>query len=172
MATDPNKAMQDILEGVEKRWHFSLADNILDYIPNNDDISAAVYDAADDINGFPPNTLMSFVDIYDHPDTRWKSLLYLATAKNVIQMLVNMWTQNGFDQTIGELRLENKLNDYKSLYDTLVGEFEKKAERVKKTTQKYVRGISSQSSGFGVISNYLYGTSPFFSVFNSRIRLR
>jgi len=29
-----------------------------------------------------------------------------------------------------------------------------------------------QSSGFGVISNYLYGTSPFFSVFNSRIRLR
>jgi hypothetical protein len=115
---------------------------------------------------------MSFVDIYDHTDTRWRSLLYLGAAKNVIQMLVNMWTQNGFDQTIGELRLENKLNDYRSLYDSLVGEFEKKAERVKKTSQKYVRGISSQSSGYGVLSNYLYGTSPFFSVFNSRIRLR
>lgn len=171
MATSLNDAMQNILEGVEHRWHFSLADNILDYIPDIDDISAAVYDAMDDINGFPPNTMMSLVDVYDNPDTRWKSLLYLGTAKNVIQLLVNLWTQNGFDQTIGELRLESKLNDYRSLYDMLVGEFEKKAERVKKTSQKFVKGISSKSTGLE-ITNYLYGTSPFFSVFNSRIRLR
>ena len=167
MSTPLPQAVQQILEGVETRWHFTLADNMLDYIPNKDDVSAAVYDSADDINSFTPNTMFSLVDMYDNPDTRWKSLLYLGAAKNVVQMLLNLWTQNGFDATIGEISAPSKLGDYKDLYNTLVTEFDKKAERLKKTSQKFVRGIS----GAGML-NFLYGNSPFIQVFNSRIRLR
>lgn len=169
MATPMDQALQDILEAVEQRWHFSLSDNMLDYIPNKDDITAAVFDAADDINSFTPNTTYSLTDIYDATDTRWRSLLYLGTAKNVIQMLVNLWTQNGFDATIGDISAPSKLPDYKDLYNTLVTEFDKKVERMKKTSQKFVRGISS--TGFMTV-NFLYGNSPFLQVFNSRIRLR
>lgn len=164
-----DQALQEILEGVEQRWHFSLSDNMLDYVPNKDDITAAVFDAADDINSFAPNTMYTVVDMFEATDTRWRSLLYLGTAKNVIQMLVNLWTQNGFDATVGEISAPSKLPDYKSLYDTLVAEFDKKVERMKKTSQKFVRGISS--TGYMTV-NYLYGNSPFIQIFNSRIRLR
>lgn len=167
MATPLNIVTQKILEGVESRWHFALSDNILDYIPNNDDITAAVYDAADDVNSFPPNTTYPLDSFYDNPDTRWKSLLYLGTAKNVIRMLLNLWTQNGFDAVVGELNLPSKLGDYKDLYRTLADEFDAKAERLKKTSLKLVRGVSGMNT-----LNYIYGTSPFIQVFNSRIRLR
>ncbi|MFA5071226.1 MAG: hypothetical protein WC511_02535 [Candidatus Pacearchaeota archaeon] len=167
MSTPPNVAIQKIVEGVESRWHFTLADNILDYIPDKDDIAAAIYDAADDINSFAPQTFLSVVTIYDTPDTRWKSLLYLGAAKNVIRMLVHLWTQNGFDATIGELNLPSKLGDYKDLYRALLEEFDAKAERLKKTSQKFIIGIPNTGT-----LNFLYGNSPFIQVFNSRIRLR
>jgi hypothetical protein len=169
MSTPINTAVQKIIEGVEDRWHFSLSDNILDYIPNKDDISAAVFDAADDINSFAPQTFFSIPTIYDSTDTRWKSLLYLGTAKNVIRMLLNLWTQNGFDATIGELQLPSRLGDYKDLYRSLLEEFDAKAERLKKTSQKFVIGVGGLSSAS---TNFLYGNSPYIAVFNSRIRLR
>lgn len=169
MATDPTVAVPVIVSEVQKRWHFAQTDNILNYIPDCTDLEAAVWDGVDDINDFTPNTTFSVSQIFDNVDTRWKSLLYLASAKNIVQMLLNLWTQNGFDAVIGELNAPSKLGDYQSLYSTLVEEFDKKADRLKRTSQKFVRGISSAD---GNIRNYIYGNSPFISVFNSRIRIR
>ena len=166
MTTSPTIAIPAIVQEVEKRWHFALADNILEYIPDQTDLESAVWDGVDDINDFAPETMFSVSDIWDKGDTRWKSLLYLATAKNIVQMLLNLWTQNGFNATIGDLQADSKLGDYQNLYNTLVGEFDKKADRLKKTSQKFVRGISSSS-----MPNVLYANSPFLVMFNSRVRI-
>jgi len=69
-------------ESIFKRYRFNKIDNMLP-MPETLEIEAAIADAVQDINSFPPETSFTFDQIYDGADPRWKRMLYMGAAKNI-----------------------------------------------------------------------------------------
>lgn len=137
-----------ILAEVEKRTRFS---EILSLVspPDEDELTAAVFDSVDDINSFEPSTTYTLDWIMDNQDTRWKRLVYLGAAHNAVRMLLADWTANGIDVDLGDgVALASKLSDYQALESSLKEEFNEKIERLKTAALKFssVRHFSTSKT--------------------------
>jgi hypothetical protein len=136
---------QDVLKKVENRYRWSKMDNMLENKPQPDEIQERVDEALADINIFEPQTAWTLENLYNSTDIRWKNLLILGTARGIAELLWTHWVNEGFEATIGDLSAEDRAPKYETLYNTLSEKFESKLERLKKTSQKHVRGFSSDT---------------------------
>lgn len=139
-----NEILVSILGELEERYRFSMNDNLLDNKPTDDEIKAAIWDAMGEINSAPPATDFDLKTMYDeHKDGNpWRTILYFGSAKNIIRLLMNHWNAEGFNANLGDLQAESKFGDFSSLYGTLDTEFNERLEKLKKSTQRHIKGIS------------------------------
>lgn len=140
-------ALAEAIEAVKGRTRFPIMENILEAI-TDDEIGYAVLDALDEINSFEPETKFTLVDVWTQEDTRWKRLLLLGANKNSILTLLNDWTQRGFDVDIanGEIRQEDRRERINDLYSTLNDRFDDLLDRLKRTSQRFAKGFTSQNN--------------------------
>ena len=152
-----------IKDAVYKRYRFNEVDNMLT-APASLEVEAAIADAVQDINSFPPETTYTFDWIYEGADPRWRRMLYMGSAKNICELLLTDWTANGFEAQIDDLNVTSKLADYQALYDILDGQWNKKMEGLKGTSQKCIRGVTAENQ------NPLYSTgSGTYTIFINRL---
>lgn len=130
-----------IVQEVEKRYRLDQIDNLITK-PTDDEKRAAALDALGEINSYPPQTFHSLEDVMTGSDTRWKVLLYLATARNIARLLTADWTHNGVSQQIGEFNIESKLSDVKDLYNSLSQELDDRLGKLKSTATKTIKHVS------------------------------
>jgi len=157
--------VDEIIKEVEDRYRFNLIENLLPR-PAKLEKRVAVFDAVQEINSYPPQTAHTLEQIMDpNGDPRWIRLIYIGTAKNIVAMLVSDWTSNGLDASIGDLSLESKLDEYRTLQESLNTEFDDRLEKLKETSQRFVRGISGAS-----YSNPL--TNPSSPLYRASMRIR
>lgn len=143
-----NGVRRAILHEIELRWRFSKANNLLKNPPTPQETWAAMYDARDDINSFEPQTSFGLLDIYNSPDFRWRNLLYFGTGRHLIRTIMVHWAAEGFDASAGDLNLPDRLPNYEGLYGTFTDEFNTLLERLKLTSQRFVRGIAGKGKNF------------------------
>lgn len=154
----------DVLkEAIFKRYRFDKIDNML---PTTEslEVEAAIADAVEDINAFPPETSYTFDWIYEGNDPRWRRMLYIAAAKNICEMLLADWAANGFDAQIDDLNVNTKIGDYQTLYTTLDEQWNKKMEQLKGTSQKSIQGITAANQ------SPLYSGNGTYNIFVNRTR--
>lgn len=137
-----NEMLDEIVAEVTIRYRFDEIDNLIPK-PRTDEKRAAVLDGLAQLNAAPPETSISLESLFtDGADPRWRALLYLATAKNILHTLIFDYTANGFTQSIGEFNVENRLGDYRSLYDTINSELESRLTAFKESVTKVVRRVT------------------------------
>jgi hypothetical protein len=137
-----------LLEEVKRLGRFKTLDTMVDSV-TDDEITDAVFNAIDDVNGFPPETGFSLEQISEMTDTRWKRCVVLRAAANCIDNLLFQWTADGIDVTVGEFQVTNKTSDYSSLRDALNEKYDVLIEKLKAATQNFssARGYNLSNSG-------------------------
>lgn len=130
-----NTILSDLRKEILKRTRFDKAETIIDNL-TNDELTASIYDALDDLNSIEPATEWKLDEVYLDEDTRRKRLLLLGASKNAIHTLIFDWTANGSSSQIDDFQIENKLSDFNSLFQLLNDEFQQKVEKFKAATQK------------------------------------
>ena len=137
---------------LEKRWRFSKQDNLLDQPPLKEELEEQVVSALGEINAYPPKTGWSLEDCYNDVVGGRRSLLMLGSAKNVTQLYVNFWNQEGFDATLGDLVATSKFGDYESLYSQLETSFNDRLEKLKEASEKHITSASGSASTEHILS--------------------
>lgn len=148
--------VDEAFEKIELRYRLSKMDNLLENPPTIDEAEEFIFDALQDINSFPPQTFFTIEQVYDQDasgyDPRWKTLLFLAICKYAILQQVVHWTGEGLEGQIDELVAENRRSDYESLLSFITEEFDKKCERLKATSQKFIRHVKGKDIDSTVLS--------------------
>jgi len=171
MAMTYVEIVDDALEKIELRYRLSKMDNLLENPPTPEEAEEFIFDALQDINSFPPQTFFTVEQAYDSDatgyDPRWKTLLFLGICKYAILQQVIHWTGEGLEGRIDELVAENKRPDYESLLSIITDEFDTKCERLKQTSQKFIRHVN----GADIPSTVLSGgrTSTIITTWMSRV---
>lgn len=139
--------IDDTRDKLTLRYRFLTADNLIDVI-TNDEIDAAILDAVDEINSFPPQTSFDTAYYETNSDPRWGRLLLICAAKNVLETLYNDWIQNGVDARVGngEFEIGDRTQSISDLLNHVTEEYEKKAEQLKTTSQRFIHGVSAPTS--------------------------
>lgn len=133
--------LNQIVTEVSTRYRFGEIDGMLPK-PRLLEMQAAVLDALQEINSFPPVTTTTLESLFtEDADTRWTVLLYLGTAKNILHTLIFDFTANGFSQQLGEFSVEDRLDQYRSLYDTINQEFTTRLQGFKESVTKIIRRV-------------------------------
>lgn len=142
MTLTQTEMLDQVVSEVSTRYRFSEI-NALIPKPRSAEMRAAVFDALQEINAMPPVSHYTLDQLFaDNGDPRVMVLLYLATAKNILHTLIFDYTANGFSQTIGEFSIEDKLEPYKALYDTINTEFTARLQPFKESSQKVIKGVN------------------------------
>ncbi len=152
--TDLAVLLENVVSEVSTRYRFLEINNLIP-APRSLEMQAAVLDALGQINLAPPETSLSLETVLEGEDPRWKVLLYLGTAKNILRTLIFDYTANGFSQSFGEISVENRLSDYQSLHDSIQQEFDDRLTNFKDSQQCKSVGIRGSSL---TTSNLLYGS--------------
>lgn len=123
-----------------RRFRFNKYDNMVDAPTHRLEAEDALYDCLEDINSFiQPHTswdLLHFVK----KGRRYRRLLLLGAAKNLLLMLTSEWTANGVDVVIEDFQVDNKTGDIKDLYNELKDLFTEQLQQMKeydRLTVKY-----------------------------------
>ena len=121
------------------RFRFDDAQTLITN-PTELEKKVAITDALAEINSFPPETAFTLDKIFgDNADPRVQALIYLGTGKNIVQTLLVDWTQNGFSMAVDEFNVEDRLQRYDTLFNTLNTQFNDRLEKFKIASQKHVR---------------------------------
>lgn len=151
---DPSGLIASLVTELNVRYQFDRIDTMLGS-PETAQIEAALWDALQDVNSAPPETRVTWEAISSPSfDPRWKRLVLLGAALHVVNELVVIWTSNGFNQTIDDLQIESKVSEYRDLRDLLKSDFDEKLERMKGTTQKFVKSVISQNPNGNILTPY------------------
>lgn len=125
------------IQEVNLRYRLDNIDNLLAG-PTDNEQEVAVMDALAEVNSFPPETQYAIDWVFgENGDPRVRNLVYLATARNVIRMLVSHWTSEGFSLSLEEFNVEDRLPRYEALMNTLTQQFEDQVLQYKTATQKF-----------------------------------
>lgn len=128
---------------LDARYRFPAHDNLTSKL-TPEEKKAALFDALQDINAFPPQTFFLMEQVSPvAADPRWARLLYLGAAVNCYKTLIADTTANGFTLQVDEFNVDSRLDEYKNLHDTLKTDFEEKLEKLKTTSQKFIKGTSA-----------------------------
>ncbi len=138
---------------LEKRWRFSKQDNLLDQPPLKEELEEQVVSALGEINAYPPKTGWSLEACYNDVVGGRRSLLMLGSAKNVTQLMLNHWIQEGFNAQIGDLQAETKAPEYDSLYSQLETSFNDRLEKLKDGSEKYIKSASGSATTEHILSS-------------------
>ncbi|HEC63792.1 MAG TPA: hypothetical protein ENI23_00695 [bacterium] len=139
-----------LVSEMDTKYRLICIETVLDRPPDEDEKSAALFDALQDINSAPPQTFFSMENIagsvesnvWSIPsDTRWLRLLLLGAARSMAQTLIWDWTANGFIANIDDFEIESKLSDFQALESQLSERFNEILEKLKETSQKFVKGV-------------------------------
>lgn len=135
----PEEIYAAAIAEIQARFRFDDAQTLIT-VPTELEKKVAIMDALAELNSFPPETSYT-LDVLGGPnaDPHLQSLVYLGTAKNILQMLLVDWTQNGFSMNVDEFNVEDRLPRYDSLYNLINGQFNDRIEKFKIATQKHVR---------------------------------
>lgn len=170
MPFDQTTALDEMVKRTLLRFRFDKADNFLSAPPLPEELQAAVLDGVSDINSFEPETSFTFEQFCTGIDPRWAVLLYFAAGKNLANLLYSHWIGEGQDASLGDLHAPDRTPNYETLLSKLTEEFDKRVERLKKASQKFIRGISGVTPGTSIL--YPFGTQGFTNIFASRLRIR
>lgn len=138
---------------LEKRWRFTKQDNLLDKPPVKEELDEQVASALGEINAYPPRTDWSLEDCYNDVIGGRRSLLIFGSAKNVVQLMLNHWVQEGFNAEIDVLRAETKAPEYDTLYNQLETTFNDRLEKLKLGKEKYVKSASGSATTEHILSH-------------------
>lgn len=123
-----------------RRFRFNKYDNMIDAPTHKLEVEDALDDAVEEINEFiQPRTnwdLLYFVK----KGRRYRRLLLLGAAKNVLQMLTSEWIANGVDVVIEDFQVDNKTSDTQGFYDAIREQFQEQLQQMKeydRLTVKY-----------------------------------
>lgn len=123
-----------------RRFRFNKYDNMIDAPTSKLEVTDSLEDALEEINSFiQPHSnwdLLYFVK----KGRRYRRLLLLGAAKNVLQMLLSDWTANGVEVVIEDFSVEDKTSSIESLYSTLREQFQEQLQQMKeydRLTVKY-----------------------------------
>lgn len=145
-----------VAQQVNLRYRFLETETILP-APTPIQIQLSVEDALNEINSKPPQTFYSLRQVLLGNDTRWKSLLIVGTAKEVLKLRVVEWAANGYDSPIEDLPMESKLADYETSLNAIKEDFSERLEALKATSQKAVRRANASMAN--PLSRGSYNTS-------------
>lgn len=141
---------------LEKRWRFSKQDNLLDQPPLKEELEEQVISALGEINAYPPRTIWTLDDCYNDIVGGRRSLLIYGAAKNVTQLILNHWVQEGFNAQIGDLQAETKAPEYESLHAQLEQTFNDRLEKLKTAKEKHIKSASGSSDTVNILSSRSY----------------
>lgn len=163
-----NTAMADMRSAVILKARLDKDENLLKSPPTEDEVTGAILDALDEINATMPETHYTFEYIYTSKDPRWKTLTIFGAARNIIGTILSHWTSEGIDATIGDMQSPNKVGDYQSLYNTMSTEFVARIEKLKASSQRFVKGCASTNGN----RNILYPYGGLGNIYATRVRIR
>jgi len=145
--------LDSFIDEIKKRGRFSTIEGYV-VTPSDSEITSAIYDTLDDINSFPPQTGYELSSIYENHDTRWKRLVIYGAVANVLSILVVDWVDKGIDADINDMSIQSKKSDYESLRDHYIEQFNDKLEKLKKSSQKFVKRGTYSTRVRSVSSRY------------------
>lgn len=131
------QAIEIIYKGLEVRYNFLFTDEILPP-PTREQIEACIEDGLSEVNSFPPQTFHTVEGVCSTSDTRWKSTLYVATAKRWMALRMIEWALRGYDSPIPDLPIESKRSEYQEMLDAVGEDFNSWMERLKSTSEKRI----------------------------------
>jgi hypothetical protein len=137
---------------LEKRYRFSKQDNLLDKPPLKEELEEQVYSSLGEINAHPPVTSWTLDTCYGDVVGGRRSLLILGSAKNITQLMVNHWIQEGFTANIDVLQAESKAPEYSSLYSQLESTFNERLEKLKKASEKHIKRATGSTLTENILS--------------------
>jgi hypothetical protein len=156
MEFDIELFQNEIVDELTQRYKFLSGDNMLEN-PDQSLMWTAIWDALQDVNSSPPQTSITFEMLADPAfDPRWKRLVLMGAALQLIQELIVWWTHSGFSATVGDVPVESKLSDFKDTHSLLKTEFDEKLEKLKNASQKFARLVATTPHRTSV----LYPTVP------------
>ena len=71
-------------------------------------------------------------------------------------MLSFHWTAEGFDASVEDMGESNRLSEYSSLLSAVTDEFDKNLERLKQTSQRFIKGVSSDGRRHPLMENFRF----------------
>jgi len=137
---------------LEKRWRFSKQDNLLDQPPLKEELEETVGSVLGEINAYPPITSWTLSECYEDIVGGRRSLLLYGSAKNVAQLLLNQWLNEGFSGSVGDLSAENKFSDYSSMYSQIESTFNERLEKLKTAKGKYIKRATVSDNTANILS--------------------
>ena len=141
-----NQAFDFMYNEVLRRFRFNQYDNMIEAPINKLEVEDAIYDALEEINQqLAPNTsweLLDFVKL----GRRYRRLLFLGSAKNLLLMLLSHWTSNGVEVSIESFSVNDKTSDINSLYGEVKEVFNEQLQQMKEYDRMTVR-YSTFSTG-------------------------
>lgn len=140
------QALDYLYNEVLRRFRFNQYDNMIDAPTNRLEVEDAIYDALEEIvQTIAPNKqydLVHFIKL----GRRYRRLLFLGSAKNLLLMLMSVWVANGVTVSIEDFEVDNKTSDITSLYEELKSVFSEQLEVMKAYDRMAVR-TSTFSTG-------------------------
>lgn len=139
---------------LEKRWRFSKQDNLLFEPPLREEIEEQVASALGEINAYPPRTIWTMDECYSDIVGGRRSLLIIGSAKNMTQLILNHWVQEGFNSNLVDtLPVETKASEYESLYSQLEASFNERLEKLKTASEKHIQGARGSATAEHIFSS-------------------
>ena len=140
------QALEYLYNEVLRRFRFNQYDNMIDAPTNRLEVEDAIYDALEEIvQTIAPNKqydLVHFIKL----GRRYRRLLFLGSAKNLLLSIVSLSTSNGMTVSIEDFEVSDKTSDFMSLYEEVKGVFNEQLEVMKAYDRMAVR-TSTFSTG-------------------------
>lgn len=161
---DPDKveteaqALDFMYNEVLRRFRFNQYEDMLPPPVHRLEVEDALYDALEEINQYiqPRSSweLLHFVK----KGRRYRRVLFLGAAKNILLMLYSHWTSAGCEVVIEDFSVENKTSDISSLYEEVKSVFQEMLTQMKEYDRLTAK-ISTFSTG-----KRRYGSGSYNSV--------
>lgn len=147
-----------------RRFRFNMYDNMIDAPLHRLEIEDALEDALEEINQYiqPKSNwdLLYFVK----KGRRYRRLLLMGAAKNVMLSMVSLGTSNGVEVAIEDFSVQDKTSDFMSLYNELKDVFQEQLTQMK----EYDR-LSVKFSTFSTGKRRISSTNNSLAIRTSRI---
>lgn len=140
------QAFEFMYNEVLRRFRFNQYENMIEAPVNKLEVEDAIYDALEEINQqIAPHKvwdLLHFVKL----GRRYRRLLFLGSAKNLLLMLVSHSTSNGTTVSIEDFEVADKTSDFMNLYEEIKNVFNEMMTQMKEYDRLTVKS-SSFSTG-------------------------
>lgn len=139
-------ALDYLYNELVRRFRFNMYDNMIDAPLHRLEIQDALEDSLEEINEYiQPKTSWSLLH-FVKKGRRYRRLLLLGAAKNVMLSMVSLGTSNAIEVTIEDFGVSDKTSDFMSLYNELKELFQEQLTQMKEYDRLAVR-FSTFSTG-------------------------